>query len=235
VGIEPTPFMIFIPPDVLSPIVADFSLSGTPGAPPTIEPVTTIPTDLANYQLVESLLVRSFGAAGSRAPAVFAVTRDVLIHGCAVVANGTAVPVVGGGIEPTPFRIGEDLLGLPPDFNTVVTRSDGGLFLNGAPTTEAALGLFTGTVGSVLISADGTVCAPQQRSVNNLGAFAGVIGVGGTVNEAGINFTGIADSTPPATLVDLGDTTLGSAIGQGLVSSANLGGAAEASAAVVDP
>jgi hypothetical protein len=234
-GIEPTPFMIFIPNDVLLPIVDVFKLSGTPGAPATPDPVDTIPTDLGSYQLVESLLVRSFGAPGSVAPTVFTVARSVLQNGCAIAERATTIPVEGGGIEPTPFRIGVDLMGLPPTFNTVVTRSDGGLFLNGSPTTESALGLLSGTVGTVMISADGSVCVAQQRGVNDLGAFASSIGSGTPVSRQGFTFNGSADAVqPPPALLDLEDTTLGRAIGQGLVSSASTGSAAEASAAV-DP
>jgi hypothetical protein len=232
-GIEPSPFMIFIPTDVLSPMVTDFSLSGTPGAPATPDPVNTIPVDLAGYNLVEALLVRSFGSGGSVAPVVFTIAKSVLLNGCAIADRGTTVPVTGGGIEPSPFRIGDDLAGLPTGFDTITTRSDGGLFVNGLPTSAGELGLLTGTTGSVLIAADGSICLPQSRDVHNMDHFSSDIAGGSSVNVAGITFTGSPDVAQPAPApVEIDDTAFGQAIGQSLVSSASLGGTATASAAV---
>jgi hypothetical protein len=232
-GIQPTPFMIFIPTDVLSPMVADFSLSGTAGAPATPDPVNTIPADFASYSLVEALLVRSFGTGGSVAPVVFTIAKSVLLDGCAIADRGTTVPVTGGGIQPTPFRIGDDLAGLPTGFDNITTRSDGGLFLNGLPTSAPELGLLTGTTGTVLIAADGSICLPQSREVHNMDHLASDIVNGSSVNSHGITFTGTPDAAQaPPSPVDIDDTNLGKAIGQGLVSSASLGGSAQASAAV---
>lgn len=235
-GIEPTPFMIFIPGDVLSPIVSDFALSSEVGAPSAPDPVDTIPEDLASYTLVESLLVRSFGAGGSVAPVAFTVARSVLANGCAVTEGSTPIPVTGGGIEPTPFRVGEDLTGLPGGFDTVLTRSDGGLFFNGDPTTPGDLGLVTGTTGTILIQADGSVCVPQARDVVGMGNIAPALANGGSVSLNGFTYSGNADPNPPSsTPIDLDDTALGTAIGQGLVSTSALGGSAQASAAVFGP
>ncbi len=235
-GIEPTPFMIFIPGDVLSPIVSDFALSSEVGAPSAPDPVDTIPEDLASYTLVESLLVRSFGAGGSVAPVAFTVARTVLANGCAITEGSTPIPVTGGGIEPTPFRVGEDLTGLPPGFDTVLTRSDGGLFFNGDPTTPGDLGLVTGTTGTILIQADGSVCVPQARDVVGMGSIAPALANGGSVTMNGFTYSGSTDPNPPSsTPIDLDDTALGTAIGQGLVSTSALGGSAQASAAVFGP
>ncbi len=232
VGIEPTPFTFSIPTDQLSAIVSDFALSATPGAPSTQDPVDTIPADFAQFTFADSLYVRSFGSGGSNAPVVYAIDRGVLASNCAIADNAIPVPVDGGGIEPTPFRIGDPLAEFPAGFDQVTTRSDGGLFLNGQPTTEAGLGLLTGTTGTVLISVDGSVCVPQAHDVNNLDVFGAGVRTG-TLNVHGFNYTGNADATSPVpSTLSINDTTLHRAVATGLVSSTAMGASSQASAAV---
>jgi hypothetical protein len=234
-GVDPQPFMLFIPPDSLSSVVADFSLSGRTGAPGASEPVATIPTDLGSYSLVESLLVRSFGTAGSVAPVVYAIDRTVLDSDCSLAEGGAVVPTDGVGVDPQPFRIGEDLLGLPSTFDQITLRSDGGLFLNGEPTSEGDLGLLTGTRGTIVIQSDGSVCLPQANEVSDVGVFATGVTSGDGVTIDGITFAGsTAPSQSAPAPLSLGDTTLATAIGQGLVSSASSGAATQASAAIDD-
>jgi hypothetical protein len=233
VGVEPEPFMIFIPPDALTSVIGDFSLSGTTGAPATPELIDTIPADLASYTMVESLLVRSFGSAGSVGPVVFAIDKVVLASNCAIADGGVVIPSGGVGVEPEPFRIGEDLIGLPPNFNEVTLRSDGGLFLNGDPTTESQLGMLSGTIGSVAIQVDGSVCLAQSIDVRDTGVFTPGASSASGVSVGGVSYKVSASSSQtPAAPFTLGDTTLGTAIGQGVVSSSSLGGAAQASAAL---
>ncbi|HHH28238.1 MAG TPA: hypothetical protein ENK57_07825, partial [Polyangiaceae bacterium] len=233
-GIDPNPFMIFIPTDLLSPVVADFRLSAETGAPTAPDPVSGLPSDFDTFTLTESLLVRSFGTAGASAPVVFTVAKSVLQSGCSITERGTVIPSTGGvGIDPNPFRIGEDVLGLPGGFDNIMSRSDGGLFYNGNPTTEADLGLLTGTTGTILIDADGSICVPQSREVTNLELFDQDIQNGVTVTSYGISYVGTADSPQPAPApLSLEDTVLHQALAQGVVSSAVQGTSTQASAAV---
>ena len=143
------------------------------------------------------------------------------------------VPSTGGGVSPQPFKIGEDILGLPGGFDDIMSRSDGGLFYNGNPTTETDLGLLTGTTGTIIIDTDGSICVPQSREVTNLELFDQDIQNGTTVSSYGIQYVGTPDSPQaPPTPLNLGDTALHQALAQGVVSSATQGGATEASAAV---
>ena len=191
-GVSPQPFMIFIPTDVLSPIVADFRLSAQTGAPTAPDPVTGLPDGFDSFTLAESLLVRSFGTAGASAPVVFTVAKSVLQNGCSIAERGTVVPSTGGGVSPQPFKIGEDILGLPGGFDDIMSRSDGGLFYNGNPTTETDLGLLTGTTGTIIIDTDGSICVPQSREVTNLELFDQDIQNGTTVSSYGIQYVGLS-------------------------------------------
>jgi hypothetical protein len=164
---------------------------------------------------------------------VFAIDKVVLASNCAIADGGVVIPSGGVGVEPEPFRIGEDLIGLPPNFNEVTLRSDGGLFLNGDPTTESQLGMLSGTIGSVAIQVDGSVCLAQSIDVRDTGVFTPGASSASGVSVGGVSYKVSASSSQtPAAPFTLGDTTLGTAIGQGVVSSSSLGGAAQASAAL---
>lgn len=229
-GPDPTPFMVFTPPDAIAPLVGVFAGDMQKGPDPTPFHgfVTTIPTDVASYTIVPSLTARSFGpAAGGTAPVVMAFDRALLDVNCSLSTAGIPIASAGSGLAPSPTRLGNGVTSQPLTADQVILRSSD-LFLNGGKVTEAQLGLLFGNQGTVLVGVDGSICTPQGFTFTSLGLMAG----SKVVMQSGITLSIDPNAAPPPPAqgsFTVASTALGAGNGQSVFASA---GAMKASAQV---
>jgi hypothetical protein len=218
-GLDPSPWSVLTPPEFVQPFVATFAggmVRGPDPSPPVLAPVTTIPTDVESWTLVESLQVRSFGpAAGGGAPTVMVVDRAVLGSNCQVAERVIPVRSRGVGLDPSPWRIDDSMLADPITTDQVTLRSES-IQLNGSPTTEADLGLLFGDKGRVLVTIDGSPCVPQRFVFTDLGLLSQDVLQNQPVDDGGFRVSRdtTTQSTQETGVVALGDTAVGAAVGQ---------------------
>jgi hypothetical protein len=231
-GFGPSPFLVALNPDVVTLIAHKRGLTvgrGPDPALPGARPIDTIPPDIEAWTPVPTLLARTYAAEAASAPTVFAIDRALYDGSCELASRAVAVYSDGAGFGPSPFRIGDSYIdggGGGDEVMVTTGPGDGHLFLNGAPTTAEEIGIFAGTPGVVITTADGSACEPTLHQIADTSVLPDAVrNQIAAASHGGLSLQVVDIGSAPSPPTAWEARLMGSAFGEALFASSQVPGA----------